>query len=103
MAVAPAARKGQHLVRRARVEHVPGLEPRFAADADADFNVVQSAGRMCIGPDLDRYAAGPRGAELPPIEVETVRVRVELHRGADVARLVEHGLDVERVRRTRKQ
>ena len=58
---------------------------------------------MCIRPDLDRDAELPGAREEAPVEIQPLRVRVELHGHAERACLLQHGIHVDGVRITRQQ
>src|SRR5207237_1776753 len=68
-----------------------------ARGADAVDDVADALEVVRVGVDRDAHAAARGGGEPSLVEVEAVRVRVELDRGAVRGARVENALDVEGV------
>ena len=90
-----SARERQNLVGGAGVQHVAPLEPGLARDADSDLHGIERDGGMRIGPDGDRHSERFGTPQVTPIEIEPVRIGVELDRGAHFARTLQHRVEVE--------
>src|SRR5438034_181631 len=80
------------------VQDLVGLEPALAGDPQADGDVGHAARRMGVRADRAGDAQLARPPHHAPIEVETMRIRVHLHRDAARGGFGEHLLQVDRVR-----
>ena len=89
------ARRRERRPPAQRVQNVARLEPRLARDSDAELHVVESGRGMCVGADLDRYPHRLGSPQIAPIEVEPMRIGVQLDRHAHLARLLEHRVEVQ--------
>src|SRR5215210_621188 len=67
------------------------------------MNVVEPAGRVGVGPDLDSHTKLPRLTAIPPVEVEPMWIGVELYGNAERQGFLEDCLDVDGVRFSREQ
>src|SRR5438067_12285962 len=58
---------------------------------------------MRVRPERDYRAPALGFDEMTPIEIEPVRIRIQLDGNAHVSRLLDHRVDVDRVRLTREK
>ena len=65
-----------------------GTEAALARDADTELDVAESGHVVRVSADRDHHAAGARIGEDAPVEIEPVRIGVDLDRDACAQRRV---------------
>ena len=84
---------GGKLVRRERVQHLAPADPGAARDRDGPAQIPEVARGVRVRRQHERNAALSRSARVDRIEVEPVRIAVDLDRGARLADRVEDFTD----------
>ena len=75
----------------------------LASDADTELHIGQTGGVMGISADRDHHAVGSCVSEGTPVEIELMRIRVDLDGNAGRRGFQEHLFEVDRVRFARQQ
>ncbi len=82
---------------RQRVQHVGRSKPRAPRLQDAVLDLLEVRGVVGVGVDDDFYAAFARHPQVNVIQVEPVRISVQLHRDFAIQRCRENRVHVEAV------
>src|SRR5437868_5606108 len=77
-----------------RIEHVCLGEPALARDADAVGDVAEPARAVRVGADRDADAALGGAPMIAPVQIEAVRIGVQLDADAQLARALDHHVEV---------
>ena len=65
--------------------------------------MIESGNRVGIGAELHLYAGVACGAAPSPVQIEAMRIGVQLHRHADLRGSRENRRQIDRIRLTRQQ